>query len=177
MKKIAAVALLLALVGAAVAFYTGPKRTLVNIHQAVVTKDVETLRELIDFPAVRESVKGYLITELTQKSGGTPDKAAAVAMGMALVGPMIDNTLTPEGVVALASSPQAIPGAGLVPTEQWEQKLKDGAKAQTRFQSLSKAEVWVSDSSERAVLVIRFERSGFTWRVVGGRVALGAAVP
>ena len=177
MKKMVSIVLLLALVGAAVAFYTGPKRTLVNIHQAIATKDVEALRELVDFPAVRESIKGHLVSELTQKTGGTPDKAAAVAMGMALVGPMIDNTLTPEGVVAMASSPQAIPGASLVPTERWEQKLKDSAKAQTRFQSLSKAEVWVSDSGNRAALVIRFERSGFTWRVVGGRVELGDATP
>jgi hypothetical protein len=98
----------LALLFAGVWLYFTPWLAMRKIQAAAERGDAETLNEMVDFPAFRESVKQGVRTavsrEITQ-SDDTSNPFAAIG-GMiagALVGPMVDGLVTPEGIAALTN--------------------------------------------------------------------------
>ena len=107
MKKItlAAAVAAIALVASA---YASPYYALHQMKTAIAERNVDALASYVDFPALRESIKGQL-----EKTMGDSIKAATAsdnpfaAMGQAMVttmlGKMVDAMVSPEGVAAMVS--------------------------------------------------------------------------
>ena len=155
MKKSYAVglsALALVLLGAlAVGVFTGPQRALMSARTALAGNDIATLEKHIDFPAVREQVKAQIWAELmasSQKEGKVNEgEMAGAALGMALVGPMLDAMITPQALVALSPDTDKV---GLLSTT-WKEDLD----IETSFKSLSQSEVTLSKkSSDESIVFI-----------------------
>jgi hypothetical protein len=99
----------LALLFAGVWLYFTPYLALRKIQAAAERGDAETLNEMVDFPAFRESVKQGVRTAVSREishsdeGSGNPFAALGGMIAGALVGPMVDTFVTPEGIAALTN--------------------------------------------------------------------------
>lgn len=81
----------------------------IALHQmkvAVQERDADALSDYVDFPALRENVKGQLMAQMSSKMDSpelksNPFAAIGQAFGIAMVGTMVDKLVSPAGVVAL----------------------------------------------------------------------------
>ncbi|ASV99574.1 DUF2939 domain-containing protein [Paraburkholderia aromaticivorans] len=111
------VTLIVILVIAALGFaYASPYIALNNLKRAADARDVQTVNQYVDFPALRESLKqqvtGLLTRRLDAHSNGNPLAAIGAMIGVALIGPLVDAYATPDGVAALLNGmpPRGDPG-------------------------------------------------------------------
>jgi Protein of unknown function (DUF2939) len=118
-KPLAALLIVLAaiVVFAVVAYaYASPYLVLDRLKRAADARDAETVNQYVDYPALRMSLKQQL-TELLARRIDTqkrehPFAALGALIGMALIGPLVDNYATPDGVAALLNGmpPRGEPG-------------------------------------------------------------------
>jgi hypothetical protein len=101
--------LVTACVGVAGYWYFSPYLTLYNVATAVKAKDAAALNRTIDYPRVRESLKGQFSAQMAQKMGdpsANPFSALGNMIGMALVNPMVDALVRPEMVMQMMKDGQ-----------------------------------------------------------------------
>ena len=84
-----------------------PYIVLWQISNAVKSGDVDALSSLVDFPAVRESVKGSMMAAVTKSMADSSKSSSGAGafgagLGMLLAGPMVntmvDGIVTPQGI-------------------------------------------------------------------------------
>lgn len=107
--KIAAVAAALIIVASSALWYfESPAWTLKGMKDAAQSHDADALNAYVDYPTLRESLKQELTARMMAEA--RKDKSGLGALGMAVgsavMGPMIDGLVTPAGMRAalLASS-------------------------------------------------------------------------
>jgi|SRR4051794_5009425 hypothetical protein len=101
--KIAAVAAALVVLASATLWYfESPAWTLKRMNDAAQSHDADALNAYIDYPALRDSLKTQLaarmITEARKDKSGLG--ALGMAVGSALMGPMVDRLVSAEGMRA-----------------------------------------------------------------------------
>jgi len=112
MKKllsIAAFALITACSGVAAYWYFSPYLTLYKVATAVKAKDAAALNQTIDYPRVRESLKGQFSAQMAKKIGdpsANPFSALGNMIGMAMVNPIVDALVQPEMVMRMMKEGQ-----------------------------------------------------------------------
>ncbi|MBH1969714.1 DUF2939 domain-containing protein [Moraxellaceae bacterium AER2_44_116] len=125
MKKI--VALVLALIGGG--FYATPYITLHNMQQAAQANDAAVLNQLIDYPAVKQSLKLSMNSEMSKallkNKTDSGMNAFATMFASAFVNPMIDIIVTPENMAIMlqANMPKALDTNDKSTPNQSEQPL------------------------------------------------------
>ena len=105
---VAAVALLL--VAGAGWYFGSPYYTLWQVRRAVDSNDADALAGYIDFPAVREDLKGELNAQIAAEARrrGAAVSGLAQAFGPAVLNLVVDNVVTPAGVrTMLANRPES----------------------------------------------------------------------
>lgn len=101
--------ILITVVGVLVVGYvaSAPYLTAYQLQRAIVEQDREALGEYVDFPSLRESLKGELNAVMVREMPG--EGGAFAALGVALIGVvtdrMIDAYVTPAGLRALMTDP------------------------------------------------------------------------
>jgi hypothetical protein len=112
--KIAAVAAALIVIAASTLWYfESPLWTLKGMKDAAQSHDAGALNAYIDYPALRESLKAELMARMMAEAD--KDKSGLGALGMAVgsavMGPMIDGLVSPAGMRAalLANRPEHAP--------------------------------------------------------------------
>ena len=97
--------------------HASPYWTLHRMKTAIVEKDADRFSSYIDFPALRESVKGHMRVLMSKRMSG-PDMAnhpfvgIGQMMGSALINPMVDAAVSPAGVIAMFEPGKAQPLQG-----------------------------------------------------------------
>lgn len=99
----------------AVSSYASPYWTLHQMKTAIAEKDADGLSEHIDFPALRESFKGQMMTMMQERLGSAgmannPFAAMGQMMGAALVNQVVDAAVSPAGVMAMMEAGKVKPG-------------------------------------------------------------------
>lgn len=117
-----ALAALFLLIGA----YLGSPLLAANaLRAAAQAGDADKLQRLVDFPAVRESLKGQLNALLMQSIQADPDlkdnpfAGFAAVLAPTLIGQAVESYVTPDGIAAMmaAQAPaKALPGPPAPPT-------------------------------------------------------------
>src|SRR5947209_7490551 len=83
-------------------YFLSPAWTLRGMRAAAEANDPDALNAYIDYPAVREDLKAEimarLMTEAQKDTSGFG--GLGVALGSAMIGPMIDGMVSPAGVRA-----------------------------------------------------------------------------
>ncbi len=98
---------LAAFIVVAVAAYTyaSPYIALSRMKTAADARDADALSQYVDYPALRTSLKqqlgDLLVRRFTAEHGNNPLMLFGLAIGSALVGPLVDVYVTPEGVAGL----------------------------------------------------------------------------
>lgn len=111
--------LLIAAIFAAAAFwfYWTPYMAVDNMRTAARNHDAAKLSSYVDYEALRESLKSGFNTKLTnqavQQANTNPFAAVGAAMAAALVNPLIDALVTPEGVAAMMQGEKPSPELGV----------------------------------------------------------------
>lgn len=174
MKKfLSACVLVLAAVGAY--WYFSPYLVLRDMAAAAKAKDADAFNEKVDYPRVRESLKGQFSAQMAKKIGepsSNPFSALGTMIGMAVVGPMVDALVRPEMVMQMmqegrvkTDKPAADPASGAGDSElRWviERRGVDRVIATPRKGAAPAA----ADD-----LGFVFERSGFaTWKMTEIRI-------
>lgn len=95
------------------AWIAWPYATVYRLVDAVERGDEATLEQLVDWPAMRAQVREMLVAKLAtdaMRSDRTGNGGAAMfgaAMATALIGPMIDNMLTPRMIATARQAARA----------------------------------------------------------------------
>jgi hypothetical protein len=95
-------AVVLATVLAGGYWYFSPHLAMRAIHQAAQSKDADAFNDHVDYPKLRESLKGQMAALMGEKLGSGSQSGAetfGAALGIALLGPMVDAFVRPEMVM------------------------------------------------------------------------------
>jgi len=102
-------------IAAGVWFYFTPHLAVESMRDAANAKDAPKLSRYIDFPAVRESVKATFTAKMmsemakTGSSDNNPFAALGVVLATAMIGPMVDVMITPEGMAMMMKGEKPTP--------------------------------------------------------------------
>lgn len=94
--------------------YASPYWTLHRMKIAIAEKDADRFSGYVDFPALRDSVKGQMMVMMNKRMTApdmenNPFAGLGQIMGAALINPMVDATISPAGVIAMFESGRAQP--------------------------------------------------------------------
>ena len=165
--------LLLAALFAGVWLYYTPYLAMNKLQKAAKAGDTQALNEMVDFPALRESVKQNVRSAVSNEVGrrGGPLGTLGGLLAGAIASPLVDTFVTPEGIAALTEGQR--PGSrrdaaiDSIAREQGKDvKVKRGYESVDLFVVRF---VGREDGKEKMALVLH--RDGFTnWRLTGIRL-------
>ncbi|NML33953.1 DUF2939 domain-containing protein [Paraburkholderia antibiotica] len=110
------ITLVVVIVIAALGFvYASPYIAVNNLKRAADARDVQTVNQYVDFPALRDSLKqqvGAMLTRRLEADAGNKMATIGAVIGVTLIGPLVDAYATPDGVSALLNGmpPRGTPG-------------------------------------------------------------------
>ena len=175
-KLLSACVVVLAAVGAY--WYFSPYLVLRDMAAAAKAKDADAFNEKVDYPRVRESLKGQFSAQMAKKIGdpaSNPLSALGSMIGMAVVGPMVDALVRPEMVMQMmkegkvkTDKPASDPAQGAGDSEpRW---VIERSGVDRVIATPQKGAVPVAGDD----LGFIFERSGFaTWKMTEIRIKFG----
>ena len=159
--KIAAVAAALIVIAAgALWYFESPLWTLKSIKEAAQSGDADALNAYVDYPALRQSLK----TQLTARMAAETRKdqsglgALGMAVGVAMMGPMIDGLVSPAGMRAVLLAEAQ---ANRVPAASALHLPKQPVIVRRGFSEF----LVTSTRQPRSGLV--FKRHGLSWKLSG----------
>ena len=166
----------LAIAGAAAVYWGSPLLAVGEFTHAIATGDAEAVNGLIDFPALRSSLKAEaqqvaLYRLSGQEKPGTNLLAGLVSGVMEpFVNALVDSVATPEGIRGLLSSQGGLsrqaPSTRSRAIDQWESLGHGLAKTSFGYRSWNTFFVTTKDQENRT-LGLTFDRRGFsTWKLV-----------
>lgn len=166
--KFAAPAIVLA---AASWLYATPYLAVSGMRSAAEARDAQRLSGYIDFPAVKEDLKGTLNAKLTGnvRASDNPIAAMGSALGAMLINPMVDLFITPEAIAQMMQGEKPrLTGKG--------GDSQSGAKAETSmgYEGMNRFVVSVRKQGEEGEPVsMVMQRDGLAaWKLVALRLPL-----
>ncbi|HYJ81009.1 MAG TPA: DUF2939 domain-containing protein [Longimicrobiaceae bacterium] len=161
--------LFLAVLFAGVWFYFSPYLALRKLQTAAEAGDTATLNELVDFPALRASVKQGVSTAVAREIDDEGNPLAAIGGFLAgrLASPVVDVAVSPEGIAALTRGDPRGGGEGGRPRVDAPE-----LEAKRRYESLDRFVVhFVEEDSGKERLALVMQREGIAgWKLVGVRL-------
>ncbi|WP_137917141.1 DUF2939 domain-containing protein [Hydrogenophaga sp. 2FB] len=168
-----------AVAGAALAgyWYYSPYLAIDTMQAAAKAGDGETFNDHVDYPALRDSLKGQLMASITAKMQRGRDDSAFSAMGAmlgtALVNQMIDSFVRPEMVMTMLAQGRTTPvQPGVKPASSPADPapVSDAPEKKWSLERISMNKVIASKGeladSEGGLSGLVFLRSGFsTWKL------------
>ena len=164
-------------------FYFSPYIALHQLKSAAQNSDTEELAELVDFPAVRESVKEALkvsVMREMKKIGDNPFAALGMLMANTMIDPMVESFVSPSGIAALSEGRRPAKGGGGHTGENLEGVPAESTRAegsgpdvQMGYEGLSKFTVRFREkqSGEDAIILV-MRRQGLSWRLTSVRLPI-----
>jgi len=145
----------------AVGYFRGPASTLAALHDAARARDSAAVAGLIDGEALRHSL-GRLLLQQTgaalPEDGGNDQKLLSqfIVVG-ALVRPVVETLVTPEGILALLQGRIA------------PRPLGDATPSRTElaWSGLSTVRAMVMGAAGEPSLILVLRRHGLSWRLAG----------
>jgi hypothetical protein len=166
--KAVAVLVSVALVGW---LYYLPYRTLSMIRDAALQGDSETLKDYIDFPLFRESVKENVnsfmarkMAELQKENQDNPYMAVGMALAGSISDRFVESFVTPSAIAALTQGQKPSPDS---PSEQTsDSRSSQAPQMNMKYDGLSRFSVTFTDTTTSTVpLVLYLRRQGFSWKI------------
>jgi hypothetical protein len=163
--------LLLAVFASAAWLYFTPHLTLIRLQKAAESGDAVALERMVDFPALRTSLKENVrsgVSRRISRDGGAVAVIGGLVAGV-LADPLVDAAVTPAGIAALTR--------GRTPAERGEDE-EDRTPRDRRlriergYEDLSTFSIrYVEKDSGREHLALLLRRDGIAaWKLQGIRV-------
>jgi Protein of unknown function (DUF2939) len=166
--------LVLAVLFAGVWLYFTPYLAMNKLQKAARQGDEQAMAELVDFPALRESVKGNVRSAVEHSVGRSRNPIGVLGgiLAGAVAGPVVDAVVTPQGIAALTE--------GERPGRRREGSDADGGsrvrvknvKVKRGYESFDLFVVHFVDKNDgREKMALLMRREGITrWRLSGIRI-------
>lgn len=169
---VSAAAIALAAVGSY--WYFSPYVSMSSMRSAAVVKDADAFNDHVDYPKLRESLKGQMAAMMGEKLGAGSQSGAesfGAALGMALLGPMVDAFVRPEMVMRSMQDGKFQPRLG-GDQSKTESSSKQEVKWDIDRKGVSKLIAYPKDDgSKDARPGFVFERYGFAdWKLTEVRL-------
>jgi hypothetical protein len=162
---IAGAVLLLVLAAAAGWYYLSPGWTLRSMVEAAKANDEERFSSYVDYPALREDLSAEMGQRLKAAADrdGNPAAQLGAAMGMALMKPIVDAMVSPQGMKIAFSK--------LAREEQEASQARAGAnggkaRPMPKIERIGLDRFRVSGEETPGQGFV-FERRGLGWKLVG----------
>ncbi|MFC4255037.1 DUF2939 domain-containing protein [Altererythrobacter xixiisoli] len=152
----------LALCAAAGWVYASPWLAMSGLRDAAMAHDADGLEQRVDFPAVRQSLKGQLQGQISREARQRRDDPIAgvgALLAGTLVGSVVDRIVTPDGVANLLATGQLTP--------QTPGQSEPEAEWQVSRQGLTRFTATPKSGNGDPAPVLHFERQGLSWKLVG----------
>jgi|TARA_R110002051_G_scaffold78941_4_gene142576 hypothetical protein len=161
-----------------VAYFVSPVLAVRGLTEAARTGDEAALRQRVDFPAFRASLKDELNAELMARMRADPrsDNPVLSGLGMllapSLVSGAVDAFVTPQAIATMVRSARAPdPVARPEPVETGEpsQQARDTVRQSWAYRDLNTFAVTLTNSEHPdQYLALLMERRGlFSWKLAG----------
>jgi len=164
-STLAAVAAVLLLIVAGAGWYAfSPGWTVRAMVEAARAGDEARFSSYVDYPALRDDMKAELTSRLHEEAAkeGSPQAKAAAAMGLALMGPLVDRMVSPEAMNrAFTKIAAEAPAAGRGAKTG---KSDEEGQPEIRRQGLNRFIVAGKDMPDAGLV---FERRGLSWKLAG----------
>lgn len=150
--------------------YFTPYLALNKLQAAAEAGDAQALNEMVDFPALRSSIKNEVqgaVSRGIQKDGGVFAAAAAAVSGV-IVEPVVNAAVTPQGISLLMKGER--PTGGDAEDREDDDSWRENIKIGRRYEAADRFVVEYRDrrsGDERISLVMH--RDGLRWRLAGVR--------
>lgn len=157
-------------------WYYSPYLALKNMREAAQSKDAEAFNAHVDYPKVRESLKGQFSAIMADTMGASEPGAAAFGamLGMALVNQMVEVLVRPEMVMRAMEQGDIKKEPG--PTDTTETAAEDKKQLDWKLERFGVNKV-IAYSQESGKPInkdfgVVFERSGFAdWKLTEFRMS------
>ena len=154
------------------AYFASPVLAVRGLMEAAQTGDEAALRERVDFPAFRDSLKEELNAELMARMREDPrsDNPVLSGLGMlfapSLVSGMVDGFVTPEAIGAMVRSAKA-PDPTQAPTA--ETGDRDTVSQSWAYRDLDTFAVTLTNSRhpDQSLALLMERRGLFSWKLAG----------
>jgi hypothetical protein len=168
-------------------FYAAPYLTLNQIREAAQNGDVETLSDLIDFPALRESIKETLKATMLREMAKEKEQNFFTALGTmvagALIDPVVEGFVSPSGIASMTQgrrpsvekneNKSESPGSQRESDSTIASKDQAWSSARMEYNGFSKFLVRFPDETTgRDSMILVLRRSGFSWKLSALRMPL-----
>ncbi len=142
-------------------YYWSPRRAWDNFLEAIVSGREGDLHSTIEFPILRDNLKRDLRAAIDQRMTG--DAAGLAGLSGALIDPLVNMTVTPQGLT------QLVTGFGTrTPRPGEADSLAAGTDVSYRYRGPSRVDVRVNarggDAEDAGIFT--FRRFGLSWRLV-----------
>jgi hypothetical protein len=165
MKKIVLAGVAASVLAAGGWYWLSPGLAMKGLKDAALAGDKEELRDRVDFPAIRESMKSQMRAMMLAEMAKEKDNPFA-AMGMAFAGaiidPMIDGMISPDGIKVMVESGK-MKNPDKSAAEQTKGEETDWAIERRGFDRFT-AHPKAKEGEKVPTLV--FQRDGFSWDLV-----------
>lgn len=143
-------------------YYAAPLYAMNSLRDAAQSGSEEALEGSVDFPVLRENLKGELRNRIETEIGdavGNEIGDFGASLGMAMIDPIVDGLVTPEAIATMVRQGNVLPqGSGAAASEEPAQEAEWVVeRGLSRFIA--------RPASGNAALV--FERRGLGWKLVG----------
>ncbi|MBB4638834.1 DUF2939 domain-containing protein [Longimicrobium terrae] len=163
----------LALVACAVAawLYCTPYLAIRAVQRAAESGDTQRLSQLVDFPALRTSLKENVRSAVSNQMAGRAGSRIGALTGFAagaLASPVVDAALTPSGIAALTQG--TAPGSRRTRDED-DEPLRANLDIDRGYAGANRFEVRYRDrdsGAERLALILH--RDGLGWKLASVRL-------
>lgn len=152
--------------------YATPYLAVNGMRSAAEARDAQRLSGYVDFPALKENLKGSLNAKITGdvRASDNPLGAMGSALGAMLINPMVDMFVTPEAIAQLmrGQKPKLAGNSG--------GDGRPGAKAETRmgYEGVNRFVVSVrKEGGDGEPVAMVMQRNGLaSWKLVALRLPM-----
>lgn len=179
------VLLFLAITAAGAYVYASPYLTVTKVRRAAQVGDAVTINSHVDFPALRESIRGAmkaavskkLITEPPSDPFGWLGAAFGMLLADKMIDALVDSMVTPEGVQMMIAGqpPRPHPTQGST-SPQAQPDASNDTEVRMHYESYDHfVVIYANKSDPKKEFTQVWQRHGLTWKLSAIRVPASGA--
>lgn len=179
------VLLFLAITAGGAYVYASPYLTVTKVRRAAQLGDAETVNSHVDFPALRESIRGAMKAAIAKKMISEPPSDPFGWLGSAfgllladkMIDALVDGMVTPEGVQTMIAGQPPRPHPTQEPTSpQSQPSASDDTEVRMHYESYNRFVVIHKNKADpKKEFTQVWQRHGLTWKLSAIRVPASGA--